>query len=217
MREYRERFLYNKGFQSITYEEVKSTATFTNVDELRFRTSEKTQSTTDQKDAKSTHSSIGEFLNPLVPKKRRGKARWKFFKKSHEGLKLKNEGQEEKRAESERKSLNAKGRMMKMIYQEYLGSEKVPSKKRKNMGRVDFRKLGLDPALNFSSQIKAGIDHQEGQDTEIKSRIMKQIFITDMDRHQECFLMPLIQVKDCEEFLNEEEMKDLCQTKSNGT
>jgi hypothetical protein len=27
--------------------------------------------------------------------------------------------------------------MMKMIYQEYLGSEKVPSKKRKNMGRVD--------------------------------------------------------------------------------
>lgn len=76
MREYRERFLYSKGFQSITYEEVKSTATFTNVDALRFRTSEKTQSTTDQKDAKSTHSSIGEFLNPLdllVPKKKRGK------------------------------------------------------------------------------------------------------------------------------------------------
>ena len=216
MREYRERFLYNKGFQSITYEEVKSTATFTNVDELRFRTSEKTQSTTDQKDAKSTHSSIGEFLNPLVPKKRRGKARWKFFKKSHEGLKLKNEGQEEKRAESERKSLNAKGRMMKVIRSTW-DQRKYPQRKEKNMGRVDFRKLGLDPALNFSSQIKAGIDHQEGQDTEIKSRIMKQIFITDMDRHQECFLMPLIQVKDCEEFLNEEEMKDLCQTKSNGT
>uniref|UniRef100_B9MZH8 Uncharacterized protein n=1 Tax=Populus trichocarpa TaxID=3694 RepID=B9MZH8_POPTR len=199
MRENRERFLYNKGFQSITYEEVKSTATFTNVDELRFRTSEKTQSTTDKKDAKSTHSSIGEFLNPLVPKKRRGKARWKFFKKSHEGLKLKNEGQEEKRAER------------------VPGIRESTLKEKKKYGKGRFRKLGLDPALNFSSQIKAGIDHQEGQDTEIKSRIMKQIFITDMDRHQECFLMPLIQVKDCEEFLNEEEMKDLCQTKSNGT
>lgn len=41
MREYRERLLYNRGFQSITYEEVKSTATFTNVDELRFRTPRK--------------------------------------------------------------------------------------------------------------------------------------------------------------------------------
>lgn len=152
----------------------------------------------------------------MYPRKRGGKARWKFFKKSHEGLKLKNEGQEEKRAESERKSLNAKGRTMKMIRSTW-DQRKYPQRKEKNMGRVDFRKLGLDPALNFSSQIKAGIDHQEGQDTEIKSRIMKQIFITDMDRHQECFLMPLIQVKDCEEFVNEEEMKDLCQTKSNGT
>jgi hypothetical protein len=66
----------------------------------------------------------------LYPRKRGGKARWKFFKKSHEGLKLKNEGQEEKRAESERKSLNAKGRMMKVIRSTW-DQRKYPQRKEK--------------------------------------------------------------------------------------
>ncbi|CAK7340857.1 unnamed protein product [Dovyalis caffra] len=83
------------------------------------------------------------------------------------------------------------------------------SKKRKKMGRVDFKKLGLDPAPNFSSQIKARIDYQEGHDSAIKKMIMKQIFITDLNMHHDCFSMPLNQMNDFNNFLKKNEIEGI--------
>jgi hypothetical protein len=46
---------------------------------------------------------------------------------------------------------------------------------------------------------------------------MKQIFKTDMDKHQERFSMPLNQIKDGHEFLNKMEMEEVCGSESKST
>ncbi|CAK7340905.1 unnamed protein product [Dovyalis caffra] len=217
-----EGLLQKKGHQSSTDQEAKKTSVGT-LDELGF-SSKNTQSTySDQEDSKSTISSVNGFANPLgilEPKKKRGISRQKFVKTSHDyhinthedGPKLKIKRREKKTAGG--KQICKRQRTNNEDDRKDRGER--PSKKRQ-MVRVDFKKLGLNPAPNFSSQIRARIGHQEGRDSEIKLRIMKQIFKTDMDRHQERFSMPLNQVKDNEEFLNEEEMEKMCQTKSSGT
>ncbi|XP_011023479.1 PREDICTED: uncharacterized protein LOC105124950 [Populus euphratica] len=204
-------FLSVKGPLSNAVEEAKSTVTST-VDELRL-SSKKTQSCPDQEDAMSTNSSVDGVENTLgivVPMEKRGN-RKSNVKKSHyhhyvcshvDGLKLTIERQEEKK--------NAAGKnpifKLQRIENED-GQGERPSEKRKKMGRVDFNKLGLDPAPNFSSQIKDRIDHQDGRDSEIKLRIMKQVFKTDMNMHHDRFPMPVNQIKDIKDFLKENEIE----------
>lgn len=205
-------FLSMKGPLSNAVEEAKSTVTST-VDELRLP-SKKTQSCPDQEDAMSTTSSVDEVVNTLgilVPVEKRGN-RKSHVKKSHyhhyvcshvDGLKLTIERQEEKKTAAGKKPVFK----LQRIDNEDGQGERSSEKRKKIMGRVDFKKLGLDPAPNFSSQIKDRIDHQEGRDSEIKLRIMKQVFKTDMNMHHDRFSMPVNQIKDIKDFLKENEIE----------
>ncbi|KAG6750581.1 hypothetical protein POTOM_045079 [Populus tomentosa] len=204
-------FLSMKAPLSNAVEEAKSTVTST-VDELRLP-SKKTQSCPHQEDAMSTTSSVDEVvktLGILVPMEKRGN-RKSHVKKSHyhhyvfsnvDGLKLKIERQEEKKTAAGKKPIF---KLQRIDNED--GQGERPSEKRKKMGRVDIEKLGLDPAPNFSSQIKDRIDHQEGRDSEIKLRIMKQVFKTDMSMHHDRFSMPVNQIKDIKDFLKENEIE----------
>ncbi|KAJ6876946.1 hypothetical protein NC651_029843 [Populus alba x Populus x berolinensis] len=204
------------GFLSMKFplnnavEEAKSTVTST-VDELRLPS---TESCSDQEDAMSTTSSVDEVVNTLgtlVPMEKRGNRKSCHVKKSHyhhyvfsyvDGLKLKIERQEEEKTAAGKKPIF---KLQRIDNED--GQGERPSEKRKKMGRVDFEKLGLDPAPNFSSQIKDRIDHQEGRDSEIKLRIMKQVFKTDMNMHHDRFSMPVNQIKDIKDFLKENEIE----------
>ncbi|KAL9383127.1 hypothetical protein Peur_023450 [Populus x canadensis] len=179
----------------------------------------------DQK-AESTTISIDEFVNPLgtilVPKKRRA-SRPKLVRKNNHCIRFHQEDHLLLRTEiksSQEKKTAGRKRVLKSqgidVEDDILRQRS--SKKMKKMGkRVDFKKLGLCPPPDFSSQIKSAINYQEGRDSEIKLRIMKQIFKTDMDKHQERFSMPLNQIKDGHEFLNKTEMEEVCQSESKGT
>ncbi|KAG6755448.1 hypothetical protein POTOM_041274 [Populus tomentosa] len=184
-------------------------------------TSMKTQCP-DQK-AESTTISIDEFVNPLgtilVPQKIRA-SRPKLVRKSNHCTRFDQEddprteikSSQEKRTAGRKRVLKSQG----IDVEDDLRQRS--SKKKKKMGkRVDFKKLGLYPPPDFSSQIKSAISYQEGRDSEIKLRIMKQIFKTDMDKHQERFSMPLNQIKGGHEFLNKMEMEEVCRSESKST
>lgn len=121
------------------------------------------------------------------------------------GLKIKIQRQEERKAAAGKKRVSKRQRIDNEDGQE--GQGERPYKKRKKMGRVDFKKLGLYPAPDFSSQIKARIDHQEGRDSEMKLRIMKQVFRTDMNMHHDRFSMPLNQINGVKDFLRRNEIE----------
>ncbi|KAF9672987.1 hypothetical protein SADUNF_Sadunf11G0101500 [Salix dunnii] len=172
-------------------------------------TSMKTQCT-DQK-AKSNPGSIDEAASPLgailVPEKRRA-SRHKFVAKNNHCI-MSTDDQEDdlttKIKSNHEKRTAGRKRVLKSQRVDIDDDRRQRSSKK--MGRrVDFKKLGLYPPPDLSSYIKSVINHQEG-DSEIKLRIMKQIFKTDMDKHQERFSMPLNQIKDGHDFLNETEME----------
>ncbi|KAJ6770600.1 DOMAIN PROTEIN putative (DUF313)-RELATED [Salix purpurea] len=184
---------------------------------LGFTSMIKTQCT-DQK-AKSTTGSIDESGSPLgailVPEKRRASRR-KFVRKNNHCI-MSTTDQEDHNLTAKMKSNQEKKTAGR---KRVLKSQRVDvdddrrqrsSKKMKKMGgRVDFKKLGLYPPPDLSSDIKSVMNHQEGRDSEIKLRIMKQMFKTDMDKHlQERFSMPLNQIKDGHDFLNETEMEEV--------
>ncbi|CAK7338395.1 unnamed protein product [Dovyalis caffra] len=111
------RVSFQEGPQSGTdHEKATSTGTAA-AEEFRFIISKKTESS-DQEDAKSTNSSVDEFLNPLgilLPKKKRRMTEQKFVKKNHhyissyrDGLKLKIERRVEER-EHQRKERRWEG------------------------------------------------------------------------------------------------------------
>ncbi|KAL9345855.1 hypothetical protein Peur_060708 [Populus x canadensis] len=184
-------------------------------------TSMKTQCP-DQK-AESTTISIDEFVNPLgtilVPKKRRA-SRQKVVRKNNHCISTDQEDDPRTQIKSSQEKKTAgRKRVLKSQGIDVVDDlRQRSSKKMKKMGkRVDFKKLGLYPPPDFSSQIKSAIHYQEGRDSEIKLRIMKQIFKTDMDKHQERFSMPLNQIKDGHEFLNKMEMEEVCQSESKST
>ncbi|KAJ6434328.1 hypothetical protein OIU84_017939 [Salix udensis] len=191
-------FLSEKGPRS-------STGTST-VDELGFLS----------KKIHGTTCSVDEVANPLgipVPEKKRGISK-SYAERSHYhhyicsnagGLKIKIQRQEERKAAAGKKRISKRQRIDNEDGQE--GQGERPYKKRKKMGRVDFKKLGLYPAPDFSSQIKARIDHQEGRDSEIKLRIMKQVFRTDMSMHHDRFSMPLNQINGVKDFLRRNEIE----------
>uniref|UniRef100_A0A6N2LXL2 Uncharacterized protein n=1 Tax=Salix viminalis TaxID=40686 RepID=A0A6N2LXL2_SALVM len=158
--------------------------------------------------------SARQFVKPplwcFVPKKRRGCGDGFLSEKgprsiSTGGLKIKIQRQEERKAAAGKKRISKRQRIDNEDGQE--GQGERPYKKRKKMGRVDFKKLGLYPAPDFSSQIKARIDHQEGRDSEIKLRIMKQVFRTDMNMHHDRFSMPLNQINGVKDFLRRNEIE----------
>ncbi|KAJ6894565.1 hypothetical protein NC652_028357 [Populus alba x Populus x berolinensis] len=166
----------------------------------------------DQK-AESTAISIAESVNPLgtilVPKKIRA-SRPKLVRKSNHCTRFDQEDDPRTEIKSSREKKRAgRKRVLKSLGIDVEDDlRQRSSKKRKRVGkRVDFKKLGLYPPPDFSSQIKSAISYQEGRDSEIKLRIMKQIFKTDMDKHQERFSMPLNQIKGGHEFLNKMETK----------
>ncbi|KAG6756610.1 hypothetical protein POTOM_040045 [Populus tomentosa] len=176
----------------------------------------------DQK-AESTAISIAESVNPLgtilVPKKIRA-SRPKLVRKSNHCTRFDQEDDPRTEIKSSREKKRAgRKRVLKSLGIDVEDDlRQRSSKKRKRVGkRVDFKKLGLYPPPDFSSQIKSAISYQEGRDSEIKLRIMKQIFKTDMDKHQERFSMPLNQIKGGHEFLNKMETEEVCRSESKST
>ncbi|KAB5534817.1 hypothetical protein DKX38_017903 [Salix brachista] len=178
-------------------------------------TSMKTQCT-DQK-AKSTTGSIDESGSPLgailVPEKRRASRR-KFVRKNNHCIMISTDQEDDLTAKmksnQEKKTAGRKQVLESQRVDVDDDRRQRSSKKMKKMGgRVDFKKLGLYPPPDLSSDIKSVMNHQEGRDSEIKLRIMKQMFKTDMDKHQERFSMPLNQIKDGHDFLNETEMEEV--------
>ncbi|KAJ6980218.1 hypothetical protein NC653_028132 [Populus alba x Populus x berolinensis] len=175
------------------------------------------------KKAESTAISIAESVNPLgtilAPKKIRA-SRPKLVRKSNHCTIFDQEDDPRTEIKSSREKKTA-GRKRVLKSQGIDVEDDLrqrSSKKRKRVGkRVDFKKLGLYPPPDFSSQIKSAISYQEGRDSEIKLRIMKQIFKTDMDKHQERFSMPLNQIKGGHEFLNKMETEEVCRSESKST
>ncbi|KAJ6384392.1 hypothetical protein OIU78_027661 [Salix suchowensis] len=121
--------------------------------------SKKTHGIADQEDAMSTTCSVDEVANPLgipVPKKKRGISK-SYAERSHYhhynicsnvgGLKIKIQRQEERKAAAGKKRISKRQRIDNEDGQE--GQGERPYKKRKKMGRVDFKKLGLYPAPRF--------------------------------------------------------------------
>ncbi|KAJ6293257.1 hypothetical protein OIU77_008758 [Salix suchowensis] len=182
---------------------------------LGFTSMIKTQCT-DQK-AKSTTGSIDESGSPLgailVPEKRRASRR-KFVRKNNHCIMISTDQEDDltakMKSDREKKTAGRKRVLKSQRVEVDDDRRQRSSKKMKKMGgRVDFKKLGLYPPPDLSSDIKSVMNHQEGRDSEIKLRIMKQIFKTDMDKHQERFSMPLNQIKDGHDFLNETEMEEV--------
>uniref|UniRef100_A0A6N2MSX2 TF-B3 domain-containing protein n=1 Tax=Salix viminalis TaxID=40686 RepID=A0A6N2MSX2_SALVM len=179
-------------------------------------TSMKTQCSTDQK-AKSNTGSIDESGSPLgailVPEKRR-ESRRKFVRKNNHCIMSTDQEDHDltakMKSDREKKTAGRKRVLKSQRVDVDDDRRQRSSKKMKKMGgRVDFKKLGLYPPPDLSSDIKSVMNHQEGRDSEIKLRIMKQMFKTDMDKHQERFSMPLNQIKDGHDFLNETEMEEV--------
>ncbi|KAJ4831329.1 hypothetical protein Tsubulata_033708 [Turnera subulata] len=85
-------------------------------------------------------------------------------------------------------------------------AKQEPKKKKKGAGttgKFDLGKLGLDELLDCSDEIRESI--LEKDDTDLKLVMVKKLYHTDLDLHQDRLAMPARQILDLDNFLREEE------------
>lgn len=163
--------------------------------------------------------SIDEYINSLaiyMPKEKRASGEKSVMKVDcclEGGCISTDQAGEEKEKDADKKLIEKKKKKStnrKRCFEsddkneEEMGKKK---KKRPKIKRLNFRELGLDPAPDYSAELKSIIG-QEG-DSDIKLVVMKQLFPTDISAHHERLLISWKKMKDRENFLTDEEKRKI--------